>query len=92
MAKHKDFTIATDVKVYLCDPQSPWQRGANENMNLLLLQYFPRGTFHLSRPQKTKLLRVNSKQVLRRPSELAALTGEIPSWYGKLDDQLPGPK
>ena len=44
MAKHKDFTIATDVRVYLCDPQSPWQRGANENMNLLLLQYFPRGT------------------------------------------------
>jgi len=44
MAQHKDFTVATDVKVYFCDPQSPWQRGTNENTNLLLRQYFPRGT------------------------------------------------
>jgi IS30 family transposase len=44
MAKHKDFTVATDVQVYFCDPQSPWQRGANENINLLRRQYFPRGT------------------------------------------------
>ena len=44
MAKHKEFTVATDVKVYFCDPQSPWQRGSNENTNLLLRQYFPRGT------------------------------------------------
>jgi len=44
MAKHKDFTVATDVKVYFCDPQSPWQRGTNENTNLLLRQYFPKRT------------------------------------------------
>ena len=44
MAKHKTFTVATNVKVYFCDPQSPWQRGSNENTNLLLRQYFPRGT------------------------------------------------
>jgi len=44
MAKHKSFTVATDVKVYLCDPQSPWQRGSNENTNGLLRQYFPKRT------------------------------------------------
>lgn len=44
MAHHKAFSIATDVKVYFCDPQSPWQRGTNENTNGLLRQYFPHGT------------------------------------------------
>src|ERR1700686_4819057 len=44
MAKHKAFTVATNVKVYFCDPQSPWQRGSNENTNGLLRQYFPKRT------------------------------------------------
>jgi IS30 family transposase len=44
MAKHKSFTVATNVKVYFCDPQSPWQRGSNENTNGLLRQYFPKRT------------------------------------------------
>jgi IS30 family transposase len=44
MARHKEFSLATDVKVYFCDPHSPWQRGSNENTNGLLRQYFPKKT------------------------------------------------
>ena len=44
LADHRRFTMETDVAVYFCDPQSPWQRGSNENTNRLLRQYFPRKT------------------------------------------------
>lgn len=44
MARYRDFTLATDMQVYFCDPHSPWQRGSNENTNGLLREYFPKST------------------------------------------------
>ena len=44
MSQHRQFTLATNVQVFFCDPHSPWQRGSNENTNGLLRQYFPKST------------------------------------------------
>ena len=86
LSAHKKFTVATDVQVYFCYPQSPWQRGSNENTNRLLRQYFPKGT-DLSGWTQEQLnvvaLRLNQRprktlQYLtpaERLNEIVALTG-----------------
>ena len=65
MAAHQRFSLATDIKVYFCDPQQPWQRGSNENTNGLLRQYFPKG-MDLSEVTQAKLNAV-SRRLNERP-------------------------
>lgn len=65
LADHKRFTLATDIKVFFCDPQSPWQRGSNENTNGLLRQYFPKG-MDLSTVSQAELNRI-ARRLNERP-------------------------
>ena len=67
LADHKRFSLATDIDVFFCDPQQPWQRGSNENTNGLLRQYFPKG-MDLSNVHQNKLNAV-ARQLNERPRE-----------------------
>jgi len=67
MADHTRFSLATDIQVYFCDPQNPWQRGSNENTNGLLRQYFPKG-MDLSTVHQNRLNAV-ARQLNERPRE-----------------------
>jgi IS30 family transposase len=75
MADHQRFTLATDIKVYLCDPQSPWQRGSNENTNGLLRQYLPKG-IDLSAYSQSKLNAI-ARRLNERPRK--TLSYETPA-------------
>jgi IS30 family transposase len=88
MAEHKRFTLATDIKVYFCDPQHPWQRGSNENTNGLLRQYFPKG-MDLSTVHQNRLNAV-ARRLNERPRE--TLNFETPAvsrceFSGRLTDR-----
>lgn len=84
MAAHKEFTVATDVTVYFCDPHSPWQRGSNENTNGLLRQYFPKGQdiSHLTQAELNRVARLlneRPRETLNWRTPVEALSATVAS-------------
>ncbi len=79
MAEHERFSLATDVKVYFCDPQHPWQRGSNENTNGLLRQYFPKG-MDLSKVHQNRLNAV-AKRLNDRPRKTLGYYSPAEKFY-----------
>jgi IS30 family transposase len=67
LADHQRFSLATDINIYFCDPQHPWQRGSNENTNGLLPQYFPKG-MDLSNVHQNRL-KALARQLNERPGK-----------------------
>ena len=72
MARHNDFSLATDCPVYFCDPHSPWQRGTNENTNGLLRQYYPKGV--------TDFRRITQRQLDTVAAELNGRPRQTLAW------------
>ena len=82
LANHREITIDTDIKVYFCDPQSPWQRGTNENTNRLIRQYLPKKT-DLSIQTQRDLDRI-ANELNNRPRKTLGYETPSDSFHGML--------
>jgi len=75
MTGHQRFTLETDIKVYICDPRSPWQRGSNENTNRLLRDYLPKYT-DLSIYSQAQLNAI-ARELNERPGKLWTMRHQL---------------